>query len=178
MTLREQYFAELYRSYFSLTPEQLGALNEDAPFELSEDAVWPANGEVLRICPHDDAVAALPCLAVVAAEGKTKHPHLLKMEVFVRLQIQSQIAPENEGDDVAGTAMETAQAWLQAVTEALHDTETFRSHLLSLSEAERTGGHILMRVVADGVAHQHNAEDRVHTWELIINHHVDVSPAD
>ena len=182
MTLREQFYAELYRGYLSLTLVQLNALHA---FTLTTGAQWPANADVKRLCPHDDAPSTVPCIAIVATESPTKHPLLLSMDVFVRLQIQSQLkdgdpVPEGEEDPVdrAGTAMPDAQAWLQAINEALLATETFRAHLLTLSQAERTGGEMMLRMVDSGIPHVQDPSNRTHTWEIKIAHKVDVYPAD
>jgi hypothetical protein len=176
MTLREQFYAELYRGYLTRTPQQLEDL--EAGFELTANAVWPANEEVVRLCPHDDAVSVLPCLAIVATEAKHKHPLIVEMEVFVRLQIAAQINEGDEDAEYAGTAMVTAQAWLQAINEAIHATETFRAYLLTLSEAERAGSEMILRMVDNGVVHVHEEGTRTHTWEIKIAHKIDVSPED
>lgn len=185
MTFREQYFADLYRNYLSLDEEGIEALEVEPAFEFSDGATWPTNEEVPRICPHDDGESALPMIAIVANEEKTKHPYLLQAEVFVRLQIQSQLkdgepVPDGEEDPVdrAGTATETAQKWMQAISEMIYSTALFRAFLLSLSQAERTGGEIMLRLPDNGVAHVHDAANRTHTWELRIDHKVDVSPPD
>lgn len=178
MTLREQFYAELYRGYLSLTEADLAELTPGDPFELTTGAVLPGVEEVKRICPHDDGLASLPCLAVLATEGKTKHPFLMNVEVFVRLQIQTHVDDGDEEAERVGTPLETAQAWVQGFTEVVYAVEAFRAHLLTLSDAERTGGELMLRVVDSGVVHVHDAENRTHTWEIKINHKVDVSPAD
>jgi len=176
MTLREQFYAELYRDYLSLTESQLAALTPSAPFDLTAQAVLPELVDVPRLCPHDDALATLPCLAVVATEGKTKHPYLMTVDVFARLQIQTHVQDGDEDAVRSGTPLLTAQAWLQAFTEVLHATETFRAYLLTLSTDQRRGGQILMRMADSGIVHVHEAADFTHTWELKITHRVDVSP--
>jgi hypothetical protein len=174
MTLREQYFSELYRGYLQLTVEQLAALTPGAPFALSSAAVWPANASVPRLCPHDDAEASIPCMAIVADEQPSKHPHIMEIAVDVRLQVGAQV--DTGSPDPHGTPMATAQAWLQAITEALYAKETFRAYLLSLTEAQRTGGEIMLRTLESGVTYDHDKEERTHTWEVKVNHKVNVEP--
>lgn len=174
MTLREQYFADLYRGYLSRTPAELADLTEEDPFTLTSGASWPANADVPRLCPHDDAEATVPCIAITATEEETKHPQIMDLTVFIRVHCAATV--DDGGPDPHGTPMDTAQAWVQAISEALYAQETFRAHLLTLTQEQRTGGEIKIRWLKNGVAHEHNKDNRTHTWEIQVTHKVNCGP--
>ena len=175
MTLNEQAFADLYREYLSL---------DHAAIVQALGGAWPSLSDAVRLCPHDDAELSLPCLAIVAIERPGRHPLLMEMTVFIRVEIELRIAATETDEERAGTPTELAQSWVQGINNVLrYDGEedgmtSLRQHILSLPEEQRTQGEILLRNFAYGIEHEINSEDRTAMWEIRIDHKVNMSPPD
>lgn len=175
MTLNEQAYADLYRAYLSL---------DHTAIVTALGGAWPSLEEAVRICPHDDTELTHPCIAIVAIERPSRHPLLMEMSLFVRLQIATRIAGDEEDEDRAGTPTELAQSWVKGINNVLrYDGEedgmiSLRQYILSLPEEDRTEGEMLLRNFANGIECDVDSEDRTSTWEIRIDHKVNMSPPD
>jgi hypothetical protein len=155
MTTRERLLTTMYQSYLAALPAFTG---------------------IPILTPSSEAHSASPMIALTAAEQRGKHRHLAKLQLFARLCVTTRIA---DGSAVlAGTPIAQAQQLARQLQEALYDETAIRTHITTLTAEQKAWGNILLRDVADGIVHQHQAEDRTDLWEVEVNHSIDTSPED
>lgn len=105
---------------------------------LSTSAAVSAGLPAVDACPRriftaTDA-AVRPVILITAAIPEDKHPSLLLLDLTFDICTNS---PDAAGND--GTAIATAETWLQSLRTHLTDRDSLRTFLATLSEAARTG---------------------------------------
>jgi hypothetical protein len=156
----QQLLENYYRGYISLT--------------LTGDSALPATTALPILCAHDRAPAKFPMIALTMDDTEDDLSTLPRLDVVIRLCIEAR--PEDDNPNPAGTAIEDALAWVKAIQLRVNDDEAFRTYLLSLDEADRTGAEIVSRDPSQRAEFGHSAEDNADTWTITISHWVNLDP--
>ena len=151
MKAPESLIADLWRDYIGADPD------------LPDATTLP------RVIPLDAADLRFPCISITVIRAAHKNPKCYKLEVHVRLIIETQPAPTVDCPSPIGTAQATALGWLQIIDARVRDYESLITwYMANLSEDDRTGWEIVK--IAHGTAVEVTVNSKEHSrgWDQTI----------